>query len=206
MQSFGYSTTKWRKYFNFFKLQAKTTRKKEEEEGKTKWQNEKTSSMLKEETTTARRRRRRGEQQDESVAICWRISLGHLGCLASSPRFLSGPGRVESSSCPTMMSLIFSRLITNCPHEQQPQRPGQMRMRHTHSKIEREEEEEQEEEKRENILEEGQNTWRCKWNGRTSRAMHKLHRMSGRAGKGRERKGEEAASHSKGAGGGLREP
>lgn len=30
-----------------------------------------------------------------------------------------------------MMSLIFSRLITNCPHEQQPQRPGQMRMRHT---------------------------------------------------------------------------
>lgn len=29
-----------------------------------------------------------------------------------------------------------------------------------------------------NILEEGQNTWRCKWNGRTSRAMHKLHKMS----------------------------
>lgn len=89
-----------------------------------------------------------------------------------------------------------------------PNAPGRCEC-DTHSKTtrrERRREARREEEalkKRENILEEGQNTWRCKWNGRTSRAMHKLHRMSGRAGKRSERKGcrqqgEEAASHRKG--------
>lgn len=52
----------------------------------------------------------------------WATLTVFLGCFV--PLFASFAIGAHSSSCPTMMRLIFSRLITNCPHEQR-----QMRMR-----------------------------------------------------------------------------
>lgn len=53
--------------------------------------------MLKEETNKSNKKKK-GEQQDESVAICWRISLGHLGCLAAALALLASFRALAQSS------------------------------------------------------------------------------------------------------------
>lgn len=50
----------------------------------------------------------------------WATLTVFLGCFI--PLFVSFAFGAHSSSCPTMMRLIFSRLITNCPHEQRQMR------------------------------------------------------------------------------------
>lgn len=50
----------------------------------------------------------------------WATLTVFLGCFV--PLFVSFAFGAHSSSCPTMMRLIFSRLITNCPHEQRQMR------------------------------------------------------------------------------------